>query len=327
MNTSTTCVCGTSLPVAEREPAVRCPNCGREFPPDAKDRWGAERDEAADRRRGKRRKLAFVGVPLVIVVSLAILAPLFWVVPQYVLEPAERIQSSDNLRKIALALHNYHDTKGRLPPAVVYDKEGRPLYSWRVLLLPWVTQRSNPLYGSFRLDEPWDSPHNKNCLAEMPEEYALPGKRNSPHDYVTHYQVIDGPTAAFDSGVRLRRDKPAPEGLVPFEVIPTGGRTIVVYESEHISRFPATFVDGTSNTILIAEADEPVPWTAPQDLDYIPGGPLPKLGGLRRSRVFMVAMGDGSSRPIDRRKISDTILRAALTASGREGAPPDHWGY
>src|SRR5262249_7216315 len=265
------------------------------------------------------------GVPLGIIVSLAILAPFFWLVPEYVREPAERIKSSDNLRKIALALHNYNDTMGRLPPAVVYDKEGRPLYSWRVLLHPFITDDSQLTYANFHLDEPWNSPHNKKCLAEMPEEYALPGKRNSPHDYVTHYQVIDGPTAAFDSGVRWRREKPSPKGLVAFEA-GVGPRKVVAYESQQISRIPATFIDGTSNTILVAEADEAVPWTAPQDLDYVPDGPLPKLGGLRRSAIFMVAMADGSSRPIDRRKISDKILRAALTASGREGFPPGDWG-
>src|SRR5437879_6372956 len=46
------------------------------------------------------------------------------------------IESAVSLKRIGLALRNYHKENGRLPPAVVHGKDGRPLYSWRVLLLP-----------------------------------------------------------------------------------------------------------------------------------------------------------------------------------------------
>ena len=59
---------------------------------------------------------------------------------------------------MVLALHNYHDTHGLYPPAVVYGDDDKPLYSWRVLILPFVEQ--DALYKEFHLDEPWDSPHN-----------------------------------------------------------------------------------------------------------------------------------------------------------------------
>src|SRR6516165_8316569 len=62
---------------------------------------------------------------------------------------------ANSLRNIGLALHNYQSVrKGRLPPPVVKDKNGRPLYSWRVLLLPYLEHE--PLYKQFKLDEPWD---------------------------------------------------------------------------------------------------------------------------------------------------------------------------
>src|SRR5262249_21734482 len=70
-----------------------------------------------------------------------------------------RMQSTNNLKQIALAMHSYHDTMGRFPPAIVRDKEGKPLYSWRVLLLPYLEQQN--LYNQFKLDEPWDSEHNR----------------------------------------------------------------------------------------------------------------------------------------------------------------------
>src|SRR5437867_12176876 len=69
------------------------------------------------------------------------------------------VRSQNSLRQIARALLNYHEENGRLPPAVVYGKDSQPLYSWRVLLLPYLEDEN--LYRQFKLDEPWDGPHNK----------------------------------------------------------------------------------------------------------------------------------------------------------------------
>lgn len=55
-------------------------------------------------------------------------------------------------------MHEYQHKHGRLPPAVVHGPEGKPLHSWRVLLLPFIGQEA--LYKQFKLEEPWDSPHN-----------------------------------------------------------------------------------------------------------------------------------------------------------------------
>src|SRR5262245_11036025 len=76
----------------------------------------------------------------------------------------QRRASANNLKQIGLALHNYHDTYGKLPPAAICDKAGKPLLSWRVAILPFIEQ--NALYKQFKLDEPWDSEHNKK-LAEV----------------------------------------------------------------------------------------------------------------------------------------------------------------
>src|SRR5262245_57272957 len=71
---------------------------------------------------------------------------------------ARRAQSTNNLKQIAIALHNYHDTYRTFPPAVVTDAAGQPLYSGRVLLLPFMEQMA--LYQQFDLTQPWDSPRN-----------------------------------------------------------------------------------------------------------------------------------------------------------------------
>jgi hypothetical protein len=172
-----------------------------------------------------------------------------------------------------------------MPSAAVIGKGGKPLYSWRVLLLPYLGEKK--LHGEFHLDEAWDSDHNKKLLEKMPEVFApVPGEARKA--FATHYQVFVGPQASFQEGA------------------PTG------------PRFPVAFPDGTSNTILIAEAAEAVPWTAPRDLTYDAKKPVPKLGGLFKEG-FHVAMADGVSvYYFLHGKLSEETLRAAITPAGGE---------
>lgn len=80
------------------------------------------------------RVIAGCLVLLLLLVFLALLLPVSCVV----CESARRAQCANNLKQIALALHAYHDRYGCLPPAVVRDPQGRPMHSWRVLLLPFI---------------------------------------------------------------------------------------------------------------------------------------------------------------------------------------------
>ncbi|HEY2910378.1 MAG TPA: DUF1559 domain-containing protein, partial [Gemmataceae bacterium] len=73
----------------------------------------------------------------------------------------ERQASLNNLKQIALSVHNYEATYSKLP-ANRTDKDGKPLLSWRVLILPYIEQ--NNLYQQFKLDEPWDGPNNKKLI-------------------------------------------------------------------------------------------------------------------------------------------------------------------
>jgi beta-lactamase regulating signal transducer with metallopeptidase domain len=146
--------------------------------------------------------------------------------------PASSAANGDveNLTKIGLAMHNYHDVYGTFPSAAIVGREGKPLLSWRVRLLPFLGQEA--LYSEFRLDQAWDSAHNKNLLRKMPPVYRSSGRESSA--FTTLARVIVGPDAAFEG---------------------TEGQPI------------STFHDGTSNTILVATpAVHPVPWTKPEDL-------------------------------------------------------------
>ena len=90
-------------------------------------------------------------------------------------QAALRRQCADNEKQIGLALQNYHSRHETFPPAYSSGKDGKPLLSWRVLILPYVDQ--NDLYNEFHLDESWDSPHNRALIARMPATYRCPGQR------------------------------------------------------------------------------------------------------------------------------------------------------
>jgi len=190
-------------------------------------------------------------------------------------EAARRERTVKNLMELGLAMHRYHDAHKEFPTAAYYNKEGKPLLSWRVAVLPYVGQKK--LYEQFNLDEPWDSTHNKKLLAKMPDVFAVGDAAKQKG--ATYYQVFTGKATAFDGKKGLR--------------------------------IPNDFPDGTSNTILIIEAKDAVPWTKPADLPYDAKKPLPKLGGLFKDG-FHAALADGSVRFI-RRTISARTLRDAIT--------------
>jgi len=102
-----------------------------------------------------------------------------------------RSVSSNNLKQIGLALHNYHDTYGTLPPAAIVDKKGKPLLSWRVAILPYIEQDN--LYKQFKLDEPWDSKHNLALSRMIVKTYTLPYGEQKPGSRTTAASWEAGP--------------------------------------------------------------------------------------------------------------------------------------
>jgi Protein of unknown function (DUF1559) len=214
---------------------------------------------------------------------------------QKVREAANRKVSENNLKEIGLGMYNYETAKGEVPHNS-FGPDGKPLLSWRVHILPYVGE--NALYQQFKLDEPWDSPNNIQLLGRMPRVYASPQERNT------------GPTRTYYRGFSSR-------GAV-FEHKPGDGQT----RGPNDRLTFATMKDGTSNTILVVEAGEPVEWTKPDDLDASPGKPLPPLGGHRvKPNKFQALMADGSVKLLDL-NTSEATLRALVTHSGGEPLPP-----
>jgi hypothetical protein len=260
------------------------------------------RDIRRSRGRVKGQGLALAGLitgslGTLMICSLPVLIGLLLPAVQKVREAANRLESANNLKRLALAMHNYHDTYGCFPPTVVYRKDGRPLYSWRVLLLPFLEH--DVLYKQFHLEEPWDSPHNKALLARMPQVFAPPDGKETKEPYSTYYQGFVGPGAFFEGTI------PVPGNVLPR---PRGTRL-------------AEITDGMKGTIMLVEAGEAVPWTKPDDLPYDPTKPLPPLGGLS-PRGFNAAFADGAVRFIPR-QTSEVVLRRAITRAGGEVFDPD----
>ena len=80
-------------------------------------------------------------------------------------------QSTNNLKQIGLALHNFRSANDHFP-ADIRGKDGKPLLSWRVAILPFIEQQA--LFNEFHLDEPWDSTHNKTLIEHMPATSRCP---------------------------------------------------------------------------------------------------------------------------------------------------------
>ncbi len=97
-----------------------------------------------------------------------------------------------NLRAIGLALRSYHADYGCFPPAYTTNVSGRPMHSWRALILPYAGEHA--LYNSYRLDEPWDGPNNARLSGRMPAVYECPAH---PHRGRSSYAVVVGPGTVF----------------------------------------------------------------------------------------------------------------------------------
>lgn len=113
-------------------------------------------------------------------------------------QAAWRMNCSGRLKQLVVALHSYHDDYGCFPPAVVRDDSGRPMHSWRVLLLPYLEEQR--LYQRYRMDEPWDGPNNKLLRGIEAAPYVCDGARagqRAKSVTETSYVVVVGPRTAF----------------------------------------------------------------------------------------------------------------------------------
>jgi len=179
-------------------------------------------------------------------------------------------------------MHGYAAENKFLPMHAIYSKDGKtPLLSWRVAILPYIEQAV--LYREFKLDEPWDSEHNKKLIPRMPATYDRPTfLEKASKEGKTFYQVFTGPDTVFPGNQKMTL---------------------------------AAITDGTSNTILAIEARDPVIWTRPEDLTLPKDkDKMPAVGGDHGVNVLFC---DGSVR-FFRSGPPPAALRALVTPNGGE---------
>ena len=284
MATTVTCFCGKTFPAPGDMSGdyVYCPRCGGvvyvPYPlPTSQVRHHAP--------GGLGCLLKGLGVLVVLFLLAALLLPSLGDARP----AARRAQCVNNLKQMALAMHNYHANHGCFPPAATYDRAGQPLLSWRVLILPYV--ECEDLYQQFHLDEPWNSPHNGALLSQRPNVFWCPSEPGLPRDRTT-YQVVVGPHTMFPArgpGVRL-----------------------------------ADVTDGTSKTITVVESTRTVPWSAPGDIPAILG--VPGMGlGSHHPGGFNAGFADGSIKFIKQQWTPPRVIEALLTRDGHETISSDEF--
>lgn len=200
-------------------------------------------------------------------------------------EAARRTACKNNLRQIGIALYAYHDSYGCFPPAFIADDAGRPMHSWRVLILPFLDQKQ--LYSQYSFSEPWDGPNNSRLLSSIPEVYQCP-THSAGGSTSTAYAGVFGENCIF-------------RGAEPVRI--------------------AEVTDALNNTLIVGESTgASIPWSKPQDIDV---AKTPKLGdaaGFSSDHAggVQVLSADGSVRFIPNDRFRQETVNALYTRSGGE---------
>ena len=194
-------------------------------------------------------------------------------------QAAAPIDPGKTMELIGTAIRQYADVNKTFPPAYTTDKDGKPLLSWRVLILPFLDPDGG-LYEQFHLDEPWDSENNKNFITQMPSLY------------------------------RHRESKVAAEGRTNFLTV-RGANTLFPGKAgialTDLGRAP-------SNIVMLVEVSDAraVIWTKPDDFEYSEKSPMDGLIGFR-PYGFLAGLADGSVGFFDTRSIKAADVRVLFT--------------
>lgn len=149
-------------------------------------------------------------------------------------EAARRAQCINNTKQIVMAIEAYQQEHGEYPPAYTVDDAGRPLHSWRVLILPYLGADEAALYSRFDLSQPWDAEVNRRWINEMPSVYACPSDSAGVMSE-TSYCVLTAPGYMFDADKAIKK---------------------------------ADILDGLTQTLMLVEVvDSGIEWTEPKDID------------------------------------------------------------
>ncbi len=200
----------------------------------------------------------------------------------------DSVACMNNLQRIAQALNEYAVDYGTYPPPVINDSTGKPMHSWRVLILPYLGE--NNLYARYNFDQPWDSADNAQLIAECPQVFISPKARNTLAAAESNYVLVTGSGTVFP-----------PSGPLA----------------------PSQIADGAANTLLVVEIrNRQFQWSQPFDIDFAKlnttSGALGTnaIGGNHPGGATAV-LADGRAIWIPG-DISPALLRSIITAGGQE---------
>lgn len=212
-------------------------------------------------------------------------------------EMLSRTQCRNNLKQLGLALHNYHDQYGSFPPAFVTDANGRPMHSWRILVLPFIEQQK--LYEQYSFDEPWNGPNNIKLQDKMPAAFrclsftdgvAEGSLEHKQLSRLSNYAAITGSGCTFDGDSATQLDQ---------------------------------FTDGANSTLAMVEVQQyAVHWMSPEDVTTAQW-----ITDLRRSgtksnanhhQCVNALLADGSVKLVPHDADEQTIYALATKAGGED---------
>ncbi len=226
-------------------------------------------------------------------------------------------QDIDNMKQLGLALHNYHDVFRSLPSASTADKDGKPMHSWRMTLLPYLGQQE--LYAKIRHNEPWDSEYNRQFHNQMPDVYRTPSMTgDNEKNGNTFYAVVVGDRKADGTEGNLQKILSEPVFAGPNHWAGMG-----------------RVMDGTSNTVAFVMRARPVCWMDPnsdipfdvamQGINANPNGiGAQNVPELSDKPLTPMAFCDGSVQLLSA-YLPRQNLRAMLTCNGGESVSWDDW--
>lgn len=216
-------------------------------------------DETNDAAAPKKRSRTGLIVKLlagaaVILVGIALLLP----AQRGTRESGRGMQCANNLKQIALALHNYEQVYHALPPACTFDEQGNPLHSWRTLILPFLEQQT--LYETIDLTKPWHDPANQQARETRIPAYSCPSVEMATGN--TTYLAVVSPGSCLQSDKARRLSEVTDEHGLTLIVAETDYRhsvfwmepvdidedtllqRVAAFRGPHPSRFHAVFVNG-----------------------------------------------------------------------------------
>lgn len=228
--------CGTQTNVADQYAGQTgpCASCGQTVTVPGPSVVGSQYPGPPGKQKSSSTPVVVILVCVLggLVICGGIMAALLLPAIQAAREAARRAQCINNMKQISIAIQNYHGVYKSFPPAYVADENGKPMHSWRVLILPFL--EGETIYEQYDFDQPWDSPHNLALAEMMPQVFRCPSSMSGVVAE-TNYMAVTGPDTLFPDG-KTRSDR--------------------------------DITDGLSNTIMLVEvAGSGVHWTEPIDVD------------------------------------------------------------